>query len=160
MNWICKNCKHENDSKDSVCQSCHKLRTEDAELIETEADRLIEEYEKAPSPTWTQRMFSASHRIGRLDFLLVLFLVVIAYFCTLVIAVIAFGELSMVTSYSIWAFFILVLMFYGGKRCMDMGFNRWGAIPGIILTIGILVLLLLKGDEGANKYGPSPRKSK
>ena len=158
MNWICENCQTENDVEDKVCGACMKLCTPNAELVETEKDRIVAAFSAMPTPSWSARMFSLNHRITRLDFAMILLLSIIAYLAALVSIALVVGESGSGFALVSWVLILVILIFYGGKRCMDMGFSRWGAIPGVILTLGILFLLFARGDEGANRFGPSPIK--
>ncbi|MGC8469666.1 MAG: DUF805 domain-containing protein, partial [Acetobacteraceae bacterium] len=46
-----------------------------------------------------------------------------------------------------------------GQRCRDFGWTGWAVLITLIPFIGglfAIALLFIPGDEGTNRYGPSP----
>ncbi len=154
MNWVCHKCSNETDVGQIICSSCSSQRLPDAELVETDKDRLIAKYSTIPGPDWLTRMFSFKHRITRLDFALAFFISALFYLASIDLAY-RIGALSnhMIITLPVTC----ILCVYGSKRCRDLDYNPWWGIPCVWFFLGNIVLLFLPGTKGANQYGPDPR---
>lgn len=108
-----------------------------------------------------KKPFSYEGRIGRLEFLYSLIILIVFFTIILLIGELI-GKEYEPASYSLFILFIPALWFFLAvriKRLHDMNisgyFLLWSFIPAAILFLDIY-MLFGKGTKGSNPYGPNP----
>ncbi len=152
MKWICSKCGKANEAVSGICGRCMEIRSPEATLVEEPPLVLTAEMPGDPPGFW-RRHFSLKKRLTRLDFLWSL----LVFLATYAIAIVPRTNGWVGLSIAILVAAIACLALAATKRCRDADLNPWWAMPCLIFTPGILVLLLDGGTVGPNRFGPDPR---
>lgn len=125
--------------------------------LETSAQELqARSFIDTPAPSWSERMFSVSHRVTRRDFILVLALVFLIRVASISVL---FGPLA-AFGLGLYVISLILLLITAGKRARDMGYNQWWGVLSVFIVFGVVILVFGAGDKGPNQFGPDPRRTK
>lgn len=154
------------------CDSCgvviEKYLARQAHSVEQrENDAVMQPYAPPRAPVGktlpehsTLKPFGFQGRIGRLRYLAWSLVLMAAGFGLFLLASMTFIFSNVLVSILAVAFtigFIIVAIQIGSQRLHDMGWSGWFMLLHLVPVIGSLfpfALLLVPGNEGANKFGP------
>lgn len=182
---VCPKCGHE-QAKSSECSACgiiiDKYLARQAELAATQPAVAAAPAAAAASPAPAQspytppqaqvgetlpefgelKYFTAQGRIGRVRYLgwsMGLILALIPLFAVIAGLASIAAPLGVVLGIGVCVGMVVASVFFGVQRLHDIGWSGWLWLVNFVPLVGsvfALLMLLLPGSAGANRYGPPP----